>query len=130
MIFVFSAGNGGPAGGTIGSPGNGKNMITVGASENFRQSDEDGIWLDGCGIGPAGADNAMDVITFPAGVPGRAIPSKRDLISARELAFELSPASNESAAMVVSVCSRFSPSRQAVFRHPPAPVIPLRRWRV
>lgn len=36
MIMVFAAGNAGPAPGTIGAPGNAKNVITVGASQNDR----------------------------------------------------------------------------------------------
>jgi len=64
LIIIFSAGNSGSSAGTIGTPGNGKNMITVGASENDRPTDEDGSWTDGCGVGPTGADNAMDVISF------------------------------------------------------------------
>ncbi|MDH4208582.1 MAG: S8 family serine peptidase, partial [Anaerolineae bacterium] len=36
LIIVFSAGNSGPGSGTVGTPGNGKNMITVGGSENQR----------------------------------------------------------------------------------------------
>ena len=35
-ILVFSAGNSGSGASTIGSPGNAKNVITVGASENYR----------------------------------------------------------------------------------------------
>jgi len=50
MIMFFSSGNSGPSSGTVGTPGNGKNMITVGASENQRPSDEDGAWTDGCAI--------------------------------------------------------------------------------
>jgi len=46
MIILFSAGNSGPSSGTVGTPGNGKNIITVGASENQRPSDEDGSWTD------------------------------------------------------------------------------------
>jgi hypothetical protein len=69
LIIIFSSGNSGPGAGTVGTPGNGKNMITVGASENQRSSDEDGAWTDGCGIGPSGADNAMDVISFSSRGP-------------------------------------------------------------
>lgn len=69
LITVFAAGNNGSSAGTIGTPGNGKNMITVGASENQRPTDENGNWTDGCGIGPSGADNAMDVIDFSSRGP-------------------------------------------------------------
>ena len=36
MIYVVAAANDGPGVGTVGSPGSGKNVITVGASENLR----------------------------------------------------------------------------------------------
>ena len=77
LIMVFAAGNDGTGAGTIGTPGNGKNMITVGASENYRPTDEDGNWTDGCAVGPSGADSAMDVIDFSSRGPspgGRAKP--------------------------------------------------------
>jgi len=64
MIFVMSAGNSGPSSSTIGTPGNGKNVITVGASESDRAT-----WTDGCDVGPTGADNAMDVIDFSSRGP-------------------------------------------------------------
>ena len=64
MTILFSAGNSGSGLGTIGSPGNAKNVITVGASESFRPT-----WLDGCWIGPSGADNANDIATFSSRGP-------------------------------------------------------------
>ncbi len=69
LIVLFSAGNDGPSAASIGTPGNGKNMITVGASENARPIDENGNWTDGCGVGPSGANNAMDVIGFSSRGP-------------------------------------------------------------
>ena len=69
LITIFSAGNTGPSANSIGAPGNGKNMITVGASENPRPVDEDGAWSDGCAIDAGGADNAMDVIFFSSRGP-------------------------------------------------------------
>jgi subtilisin family serine protease len=45
ITFVFAAGNSGkPA--SIVAPGNAKNVITVGASENQHPSDEDGPWQE------------------------------------------------------------------------------------
>lgn len=81
MIFLFSAGNSGSGAQTIGSPGTAKNVITVGASENQRPSDEDGPWSDGCGIGSAGADNAMDVIAFSSRGPARTGRAKPEIIA-------------------------------------------------
>lgn len=81
LITVFSAGNSGPGAGTVGAPGNGKNMITVGASENPRPVDENGTWIDGCQIGAAGADDAMDVIFFSSRGPSPGNRAKPDLIA-------------------------------------------------
>ncbi len=81
LITVFSAGNSGSGGGTIGTPGNGKNMITVGASENQRPTDENGPWTDGCAIAPTGADNAMDVISFSSRGPAPGARIKPEVIA-------------------------------------------------
>jgi hypothetical protein len=76
MLVVFSAGNFGP--GRIGSPATAKNVISVGASENYRPEGFDSCNLDGGGnIGPDGADNALDILRFSSGGPtadGRAKP--------------------------------------------------------
>jgi subtilisin family serine protease len=74
MAFVFSAGNAG-FGGHISSPGTAKNLITVAASENYRP---EGLQI--CGtmvIGPAEANNAMDILDLSSSGPtedGRAKP--------------------------------------------------------
>jgi hypothetical protein len=77
MLFVFSAGNSG-AGGRISSPGTAKNVITVAASENYRPEGSDACNLDGQGgVGPDGANNALDILRFSSGGPtadGRAKP--------------------------------------------------------
>jgi subtilisin family serine protease len=77
MVFIFSAGNSG-AGGRISSPGTAKNLITVAASENYRPEGRDDCNLDGQGgIGPEGADNALDILRYSSGGPtldGRAKP--------------------------------------------------------
>lgn len=56
LTLVVSAGNSGPGPQTIATPANGKNVVTVGASENRRPT-----WTDGCGNAAANADNAMDL---------------------------------------------------------------------
>jgi hypothetical protein len=81
LITVFSAGNSGPGSRSIGSPGNGKNMITVGASENPRPVDEDGSWTDGCQVDAADADNAMDMIFFSSRGPAAGGRVKPDLVA-------------------------------------------------
>jgi subtilisin-like proprotein convertase family protein len=63
--IVFSAGNSGSGGNTIGSPGTGKNIITVGAAEDVNPFGG----ADGCGIDDAGADNANDIISFSSRGP-------------------------------------------------------------
>ena len=81
LITIFSAGNSGPYARSIGSPGNGKNMITVGASENARPVDEDGAWNDGCQIDGGGADDAMDVIFFSSRGPAEGGRVKPELVA-------------------------------------------------
>ncbi len=81
LITIFAAGNAGPGAGTVGTPSNGKNMITVGASENQRPVDENGNWTDGCGTGPTGADNAMDVIGFSSRGPSPGQRIKPEVIA-------------------------------------------------
>jgi hypothetical protein len=63
--IVFSAGNSGPGGTSIGSPGTAKNVITVGAAENVQPFGG----ADGCGIGDSGADSANDIISFSSRGP-------------------------------------------------------------
>ncbi|MGB0133501.1 S8 family serine peptidase [Dokdonella sp.] len=81
LITIFSAGNNGSGSSTVGTPANGKNMITVGAAENPRPQDENGAWVDGCQIGPSGADDAMDVIFFSSRGPAPGNRIKPELIA-------------------------------------------------
>lgn len=81
LITIFSAGNNGDGPGTVGSPGNGKNMITVGASENARPIDEDGAWTDGCRVDSSGADDAMDMAFFSSRGPAPGGRAKPDLVA-------------------------------------------------
>ena len=77
MSFIFSAGNLG-AGGHVSSPGTGKNVLSVAASENYRPEGTDACNLDGQGsIGPDGANNVRDILRYSSGGPtvdGRAKP--------------------------------------------------------
>ena len=113
MIFVFSAGNSGPTTASIGTPGNGKNMITVGASENPRPSDEDGDWTDGCNVGPSGADNAMDVADFSSRGPSPGSRVKPELIAPGT--HIQGTASTNSSYNGSGVCDQYRPSGQTTF---------------
>jgi len=113
LIFIFSAGNSGSGSGTIGTPGNGKNMITVGASENDRPSDEDGDWTDGCGVGPSGADDAMDVIGFSSRGPAPGNRVKPEVIAPGT--HIQGTASTNASYNGSGVCDQFRPSGQTTF---------------
>ncbi|NUL81648.1 MAG: S8 family serine peptidase [Armatimonadetes bacterium] len=65
MVIVFAAGNSGSGSTTIGSPATGKNVITVGASENVHPFGGS----DGCAIPDSGADNLNDIIGFSSRGP-------------------------------------------------------------
>ena len=64
MVELFSAGNAGPAAGTMGAPGTAKNVLTVGAAENVRSGG-----TDGCGATDANADDAHDMAFFSSRGP-------------------------------------------------------------
>ncbi len=76
MSIVFAAGNAGPSTYTVSAPGTGKNVLTVGASENFRQTG-----TDGCGIDNTGADNAKDIISFSSRGPTSDGRKKPDIMA-------------------------------------------------
>lgn len=88
MLVVFSAGNAGPGVTTVGSPGSGKNVLTVGAAENVRShSDSNGgnagntAGNDGCNIADAGADSANDMISFSSRGPTADGRVKPDIVA-------------------------------------------------
>lgn len=112
LIVTFSAGNSGPSSATVGTPGNGKNMITVGASENDRPTDEDGNWTDGCNIGPTGADDVMDVIGFSSRGPSPGNRNKPEIIAPGTHIH--GTASTSASFNGSSVCDQFRPSGQTV----------------
>ncbi len=108
MIFIFAAGNDGPSSESVGTPGNGKNMITVGASENDRPT-----WIDGCGIGSGGADDAMDVISFSSRGPAPGGRVKPEVIApGTHIQGAASTSSNYSGS---SVCDQYHPNNQTIF---------------
>ncbi|WP_295392861.1 S8 family serine peptidase [uncultured Thiodictyon sp.] len=113
MVYVFSAGNSGPTVDTIGTPGNGKNMITVGASENQRPINEAGNWTDGCGIGPTGANNAMDVIYFSSRGPAPGGRIKPEVIAPGT--HIQGTASTSAVYDGTGVCDQYQPAGQTLF---------------
>lgn len=113
LLFVFAAGNSGSGAGTVGTPGNGKSMITVGASENVRPADEGGAWTDGCGTSPAGADQAMDIIGFSSRGPSPGARKKPDVIAPGTHIH--GTASTGPGYVGGSVCDTFRPPAQTIF---------------
>ena len=113
QIIIFSAGNRGPDSNTVGPPGDGKNVITVGASENFRPGDEDGDWTDGCEKGPSDADNAMDVADFSSRGPAAGGRVKPELMAPGT--HVQGTASTHSEYTGNSVCDQYRPSGQTTF---------------
>lgn len=76
MIVVFAAGNDGSTASTIGSPGTAKNVLTVGAAENYRPTA-----ADGCGVATTGADSAQDIISFSSRGPTSDGRIKPDIVA-------------------------------------------------
>lgn len=77
MVIVFSAGNSGPSMGNIGSPGSGKNVITVGAAENVQSLGGS----DACGVGDTGANSADDIANFSSRGPTADGRRKPDIVA-------------------------------------------------
>jgi hypothetical protein len=108
MTIIFAAGNAGPESNTIGSPGIAKNVITVGASESYRPD-----WTDGCFVGPAGADNANDIIGFSSRGPTADGRVKPDLVAPGT--HIVGAASQSSAYNGMSVCDMYYPVGQTLY---------------
>jgi hypothetical protein len=111
LAVVFSAGNSGSASNTVGSPGTAKNIITVGASENVRQTG-----TDGCSTANSGADSANDIIGFSsrgpvnaAGGDGRVKP---DVVAPGTHIEAGVPQSNYNG---TSVCNQYWPTGQTLY---------------
>ncbi|GEM_PF-716667 len=75
-LFVFAAGNDGPTSTTIGAPGTAKNIISVGAAENYNM-----FGTDGCAVDDTGADNANDIIDFSSRGPCVDQRKKPDIVA-------------------------------------------------
>ncbi|HKE03285.1 MAG TPA: S8 family serine peptidase [Blastocatellia bacterium] len=111
LIVVFAAGNSGSAANTVSSPATAKNVITVGASENVRQTG-----TDGCGIANTGADSANDIISFssrgPVNSTGGDGRVKPDIVAPGTHIEAGIPQSNYDGS---SVCNQFFPPGQTLY---------------
>ena len=111
LTVVFSAGNSGSGSNTVSTPGTAKNILTVAAGENDRQTGS-----DGCGIGNSGANSLNDIISFSsrgpvnsAGGDGRWKPE----ITAPGTHIQAGiPQSNYNGS---SVCNQYWPSGQTLY---------------
>ena len=75
LTVLFASGNKG-AGGNLSTPATAKNVITVGASENFRPTG-----LDGCAINSDGADDILSLIKFSSAGPAIDGRVKPDIVA-------------------------------------------------
>lgn len=111
LTVVFAAGNAGSGANTVGSPGTAKNIITVGASENVRQTG-----TDGCGIANSGADSANDIISFssrgPVNSSGGDGRIKPDIVAPGTHIEAGVPQSNYNGS---SVCNQYWPAGQTLY---------------
>ncbi len=108
---VFSAGNNGSGANTVSTPGTAKNIITVGAGENDRQTG-----TDGCGISNAGANNWQDVISFSSRGPVNASGGdgrwKPEIVAPGTHIEAGVPQSNYNGS---SVCNQYWPTGQTLY---------------
>ncbi len=108
MAIVFAAGNAGSAANTVSAPGTGKNVLTAGASENFRMTG-----TDGCAVGNTGADNAKDIINFSSRGPASDGRKKPDLMAPGT---HIQGAASRSANYNGSgVCNQYWPTGQTLY---------------
>ncbi|HET9532080.1 MAG TPA: S8 family serine peptidase [Blastocatellia bacterium] len=117
MVIVFAAGNDGQSEPqSIGNQATAKNVIAVGASENFRATGPDGESLrDGCGVPASGADNALDIIVFSSGGPVQDGRYKPDLVAPGTHmtgAVPQDPFYSAKPEIELGVCDRYFPSGQ------------------
>jgi len=86
MVIVFAAGNAGPGGGTVGSPGTAKNVLTVGAAENVHSHStanggNNAAGNDGCDEPDTAADSAADMSDYSSRGPCADGRKKPDLVA-------------------------------------------------
>ncbi len=111
LTIVFAAGNDGSGANTVSAPATAKNVITVGAGENVRQTG-----TEGCGVGNTGADSANDIINFssrgPVNSTGGDGRIKPDIIAPGTHIEAGTPQSNYDGS---SVCNQYWPSGQTLY---------------
>ncbi len=108
MTVVFAAGNDGSAANTVRPPATGKNIITVGASENDRQTG-----TDGCAVANSGADNANDIINFSSRGPTADLRKKPEIVAPGT---HIQGAASRSLSYNGSgVCNQFWPAAQTLY---------------
>jgi hypothetical protein len=108
MTIVFAAGNSGSGASTVHPPGTAKNIITVGASENFRMTG-----TDGCAVANSGADNAKDIINFSSRGPTSDSRKKPEICApGTHIQGAASRASGYSGA---GVCDQYWPTGQTLY---------------
>ncbi|MGC8947469.1 MAG: S8 family serine peptidase, partial [Anaerolineae bacterium] len=108
ITVVFAAGNDGPSSNTVSPPSTAKNVIAVGAAENYRPT-----WTDGCNVGPSGADSAQDIADFSSRGPcddGRVKPDLMAPGTHIQGAASQSPNYNGN-----GVCDMYMPSGQTLY---------------
>jgi len=111
LTIVFAAGNDGSGANTVSAPATAKNVITVGASENVRQTG-----TDGCAIANTGADSANDIISFssrgPVNASGGDGRIKPDIVAPGTHIEAGIPQSNYDGS---SVCDKYFPAGQTLY---------------
>ena len=108
LFFIFSAGNSGPSGTTVGSPGTAKNVLTVGASEG---SDNDGT--DGCATPASSADNIQQIVGFSSRGPCADGRRKPEIVApGTHVTGRANPAPGYLGNLV---CDRYWPAGQTVY---------------
>src|SRR5262249_52045279 len=114
VTIVFSAGNSGPGANTVHPPATAKNVISVGATENNRQTG-----TDGCGYGNTSPDKVMDRISCSSGAPcadQRKKPNIRAPGAPTQGAASRSLSYNGS-----GVCNQYWPAAQTLYTWSTAP---------
>ncbi len=108
LAVVFCAGNDARFGsGTVTSPGTAKNVITVGASENLRQTG-----VDGCTVDNLGADSASDIAFFSSRGPVYDGRIKPDIVAPGAHIQAGIPQSNYDGA---NICDQYFPAGQTLY---------------